>query len=196
VAALHQRLIARSAAAPLLREAPPRRSLRPAATTSRAGAHDRLRSPHRSVCLLIAAQAAYHFRDSIVTFWPVDPPGARAGLRSRRMLAASAARCGDELPVDRIVDLQADPAHRGLLILTATVRNRAGWPLAFPHLELTLTDAQDRVVVRRALAPPTTRRHGGPLARHAAPTRRFSLKVFIDASATLASAVPLYLFYP
>ena len=50
-------------------------------------------------------------------------------------------------------DLQADPAHRGLLILTATVRNRAGWPLAYPHLELTLTDAQDRVVVRRALAP-------------------------------------------
>ena len=50
-------------------------------------------------------------------------------------------------------DLQADPAHRGLLILTATVRNRAGWPLAYPYLELTLTDAQDRVVVRRALAP-------------------------------------------
>ena len=50
-------------------------------------------------------------------------------------------------------DLQADPAHRGLLILTATLRNRAAWPLAYPYLELTLTDAQDRVVVRRALAP-------------------------------------------
>ena len=50
-------------------------------------------------------------------------------------------------------DLQADPAHRGLLILTATLRNRAAWTLAYPHLELTLTDAQDQVVVRRALAP-------------------------------------------
>ena len=50
-------------------------------------------------------------------------------------------------------DLQADPAHRGLLILTATIRNRAPYAIGYPHLELTLTDAQDQVVVRRALAP-------------------------------------------
>ena len=37
--------------------------------------------------------------------------------------------------------------------LTATVRNRAPYAVAYPHLELTLTDAQDGVVVRRALAP-------------------------------------------
>jgi hypothetical protein len=36
-------------------------------------------------------------------------------------------------------DLQADPAHRGLLILTATLRNRAPWALSYPYLELTLT---------------------------------------------------------
>ena len=50
-------------------------------------------------------------------------------------------------------DLQADAAHRGLLILNATVRNRANYAIAFPYLELTLTDAQDQPVVRRAFAP-------------------------------------------
>jgi hypothetical protein len=29
-------------------------------------------------------------------------------------------------------DLQADPAHRGLLILIANVRSHASWPLAYP----------------------------------------------------------------
>jgi hypothetical protein len=50
-------------------------------------------------------------------------------------------------------DLQADPAHRGLLDpdrhhpQSRAVRNRLS------ASELTLTDAQDQVVVRRALAP-------------------------------------------
>ena len=94
-------------------------------------------------------------------------------------------------------DLQADPAHRGLLILTATLRNRAGWPLAYPHLELTLTDAQDRVVVRRALAPAD---YAGGTAdlqtRHRRRTAEVALKVFIDASATSQAGYRLYMFYP
>ena len=70
-------------------------------------------------------------------------------------------------------DLQADPAHRGLLILTATLRNRATWPLAYPHLELTLTDAQDRVVVRRALAPADYAGGTADLQKGIAPTPRW-----------------------
>src|SRR5512135_535884 len=31
-------------------------------------------------------------------------------------------------------DLQADPGHQGLLILTATIRNRSTYALAYPHL--------------------------------------------------------------
>jgi hypothetical protein len=106
--------------------------------------------------LALAAQAAYHFRDSIVTFWPVTRPTFErvcevAGCVIRPLRDDAMSYLSIEAS-----DLQADPAHRGLLILTATVRNRASWPLAYPHLELTLTDAQDRVVVRRALAQPTT----------------------------------------
>ena len=92
-------------------------------------------------------------------------------------------------------DLQADPAHRGLLILTATVRNRAAWSLAYPYLELTLTDAQDQVVVRRALAPAD---YAGepPTSSGDSPERRSRVKVFIDASATTQAGYRLYMFYP
>ncbi len=93
-------------------------------------------------------------------------------------------------------DLQADPAHRGLLILTATLRNRATWPLAYPHLELTLTDAQDRVVVRRALAPADYAGGTADLQKGIAPNGEVALKVFIDASATSQAGYRLYMFYP
>ena len=146
--------------------------------------------------LLFAAQAAYHFRDSIVTFWPGTRPSFEriceiAGCAIRPLRDAAMSYLSIESS-----DLQADPAHRGLLILTATVRNRAGWPLAYPHLELTLTDAQDRVVVRRALAPADYAGGTADVARGIAGQGEISLKVFIDASATSQAGYRLYLYYP
>ena len=38
-------------------------------------------------------------------------------------------------------------------MLSATIRNRAAHAIAYPYLELTLTDSSDRIVVRRAFAP-------------------------------------------
>jgi hypothetical protein len=146
--------------------------------------------------LLMAAQAAYHFRDSIVTFWPVTRPALErvcelAGCTIRPLRDAAMSYLSIESS-----DLQADPAHKGLLILTATVRNRANWPLAYPHLELTLTDAQDRVVVRRALAPTDYAGGTADLSRGIVPLGEVSLKVFIDASATTQAGYRLYMFYP
>lgn len=146
--------------------------------------------------LLMAAQAAYHFRDSIVTFWPIARPGFErvcelAGCTLRPLSDASMSYLSIEAS-----DLQADPAHRGLLILTATVRNRAAWPLAYPYLELTLTDAQDRIVVRRALAPSDYAGGTTDLSRGIAANGEVALKVFIDASATSQAGYRLYMFYP
>lgn len=146
--------------------------------------------------LLVAAQATYHFRDSIVTFWPVTRPPfeqfcAFAGCSIRPLRDAAMSHLSIEAS-----DLQADPAHRGLLILTATLRNRATWPLAYPHLELTLTDAQDRVVVRRALAPADYAGGTADLRTGIGANAEVALKVFIDASATSQAGYRLYMFYP
>jgi predicted Zn finger-like uncharacterized protein len=146
--------------------------------------------------LLVIGQAAFHFRDAMATFWPATRPAftrlcAVAGCAVRPLRDGRMAHLSIEAS-----DLQADPAHKGLLILTATVRNRAGWPLAYPHLELTLTDAQDRTVVRRALAPAEYAGGTADLGGGIAPNEEIALKVFIDASATTQAGYRLYMFYP
>lgn len=93
-------------------------------------------------------------------------------------------------------DLQADPAHQGLLILTATVRNRSTYALAYPYLELTLTDASDHVVVRRAFAPSEYLGSNADRDAGIAGNREQLVRLFIDASTTRQAGYRLYLFYP
>ncbi|HQU49245.1 MAG TPA: DUF3426 domain-containing protein [Casimicrobiaceae bacterium] len=146
------------------------------------------------LALLVAGQALWHFRDAIAAHVPATRPAlvrmcAYAGctIRPPRDVAALSIESSD---------LQADAAHRGLLILAATVRNRANYPIAFPYLELTLTDAQDQPVVRRAFAPGEFAGGTADLSRGIAPQGEIPVKLFIDASATTQAGYRLYLFYP
>jgi predicted Zn finger-like uncharacterized protein len=146
------------------------------------------------LAIALVAQALFHFRDALAAHMPSTKPMlARAcavvGCTIRPLRDMSA------LSIDAS-DLQADPAHRGLHIQTATNRKRASYPIGFPHLELTLTDAQDAVVVRRALTPVeyasgTTNTAAGIPANGEVP-----VKLFIDASATSQAGYRLYLFFP
>jgi hypothetical protein len=145
---------------------------------------------------LLAAQAVFHLRDALAGHWPQTRPAlvrmcsmAGCTIRPLRDVAMG------YLSIDGS-DLQADPAHRGLLILTATLRNRASWSLAYPHLELTLTDAQDQVVVRRALAPADYAGGTADLPQGIPPNGEVAVKIFIDASATTQAGYRLYMFYP
>ena len=51
-------------------------------------------------------------------------------------------------------DLQADNRRDGLIVLNAVIRNRAPFAQEHPALELTLTDAADKAVLRRVLQQP------------------------------------------
>ena len=144
--------------------------------------------------LALVAQAAFHFRDALAAHWPATLGPlhrmcsvAGCEIRALREIAAL---------VIEASDLQADPAHKGLLILTATLRNRAAYPLAYPHLEFTLTDAQDQVVVRRALAPADYMRETADLVQGIPGNGEAQVKLFVDASATTQAGYRLYLFFP
>ncbi len=166
-------------------------------------AWDKPRSRHRGpwvatgvvlLALLLAMQAAWHFRDAIGAHFPVARPVLErmcgyvgCAIRPLRDVAALSIESSD---------LQADAAHRGLLILAATVRNRANYAIAFPHLELTLTDAQDQPVVRRAFPPAEFVGGTADLSRGIAAQGELAIKLFIDASATTQAGYRLYLFYP
>jgi predicted Zn finger-like uncharacterized protein len=149
-----------------------------------------------TLVLLLVAQTLFHFRDAVAAHWPATRPAltqlceaAGCAIRPLRDVAMR------YLSIDAS-DLQADPAHKGLLILTATVRSHAAWPLAYPHLELTLTDATDQVVVRRALGPAEYASGTADVSRGVAPNGEVSIKLFIDASATTQAGYRLYMFYP
>jgi predicted Zn finger-like uncharacterized protein len=144
--------------------------------------------------LVLVAQAVIHFRDAIAAHWPATKPALTRACNALGC-AVRPLRDASALAIDAS-DLQADPAHKGLLILTATVRNRAPWPVAHPNIELTLTDSQDQPVVRRALTPTEYARGTADLAGGIAPNGETSVKLFIDASATTQAGYRLFLFYP
>jgi predicted Zn finger-like uncharacterized protein len=143
---------------------------------------------------LLAAQAAFHFRDDIASHWPQTSPVL---TRMCEILGCTLQPLHEigYLSIEAS-DLQADPAHKGLLILSVTVRNRAPYALAYPYLELTLTDAQDQPVVRRALAPKDYAGGTADLDAGIAGNAELPVKVFIDASASSQVGYRVYLFYP
>ena len=144
--------------------------------------------------LLLAAQALFHFRDAIAAHWPMTKPAlirlcavARCEVRPLQDISALSIEASD---------LQADPAHRGLLILTLTIRNRAPFALGYPYVELTLSDTQERVVVRRAFAPQDYLSGAADPGGGFAANSELAIKLFIDASATSQAGYQVYLFYP
>jgi predicted Zn finger-like uncharacterized protein len=149
--------------------------------------------------VVLSAQALFHFRDAIAAHWPRTKPTlitlcAAAGCRLRPLQEING------LSIEAS-DLQADPAHKGLLILSATIRNRVPYQLAYPHLELTLSDVQkqtqqDVVVVRRAFAPQEYVSGAQDLESGIPGNTELSVKLFIDASATTQAGYQVYLFYP
>ena len=149
-----------------------------------------------TVLLLVglAAQALFEYRDAIAARAPfmrpvLDSACAIFGCTVEPLRDTAA------LSIDAS-DLRGDPAHRGLLKLSATIRNRASYPIAWPYLELTLTDSSDRVVARRALAPSEYVNSATGASRGLPPNGEEVVTLFLDASATSQSGYRLYLFYP
>jgi predicted Zn finger-like uncharacterized protein len=145
----------------------------------------------------LAAQIAYRYRTEIATLVP----------ESRPLLVAACEAIGCEVRLPRrsellsieSSDLQADPKRENILRLSALLRNRAEFAQEPPSLELTLTDANDRAVVRRVLSP---LEYLGA-ARAAEVTERgipagaeVAVVVNFDASRVRATGYRLYLFHP
>ncbi len=144
--------------------------------------------------LLLLAQAAYQYRSAIVLLVPETKPYA----------AALCASLGCDLPLPRRVelisidasDLQADTTNPSVMVLTATLKNRAIFNQQHPSLELTLTDAQDQPVVRRVLAPADYLGKAANAQAGFGANAEIAIKVFIEGSQVKATGYRLYLFYP
>ncbi len=149
--------------------------------------------------LTFFVQGLLHLRDAIAANWP----GTKPLLTKMCVVARCAIRPQndvDALTIDSS-DLQRDQAHQGLLVLTATLRNRARYAIGFPYLELSLNGAQEAsgavpTVARRVLAPSDYAGGTTDIAAGMPPNREFLVKVFIDASSTTQEGYLLNAFYP
>lgn len=143
---------------------------------------------------VLAAQATYHFRHYLAAEHPRLRPQLTA-LCAPLGCAIAPLRNRDDITIESH-DLQADPAHQGLLILQTTLRNQARHSTAFPHLELELNDIAGQPIVRRVFAPMEYAGGAADFNRGIPANSEWSVKIFLDASSVTAGGYNLYLFYP
>ena len=143
--------------------------------------------------LILAAQAAYRSRGEMSVLLP----------KARPLTERACAALGCEVPLPRRVellsiessDLQAAASHSSIMVLTATIRNRAGFNQEFPELELTLTNARDETLARRVLQPSDYATKGSRLDAGFAPASDLQIRVYIEAPDLSPTGYRLYLFY-
>jgi hypothetical protein len=144
--------------------------------------------------LAIGLQAALAFRAELAVVWP----NARPAL----VTLCNAAGCEVGLPTKVALvgieasDLHPDSEGKNRLVLTATLKNRAPFAQTYPHLELTLTDTEDKAVARKVLAPADYLPTGTPIPQGMQPGTDIAVAVGVDSGELAATGYRLYLFYP
>jgi len=112
----------------------------------------RLLLPLILLLLLIAlGQAVYFLRTEIAARLPWSQP----------YLARACATLGCRVDLPREIglisiddyEMQQDPEHENVIVLSAALFNRAGFTQAYPSLIVTLTDDQDHPLLRRTFTP-------------------------------------------
>lgn len=144
--------------------------------------------------LALAGQIVHRYRTEIA----LVVPGARP------VLQAACERLGCTITLPRrpglmsieSSDLQADAGRENVIVLNALLRNRAPFPQDYPALELTLTDAADRALLRRVLAPPDYLDAARAASDGMAPGAEVPVRVYLHAGGARATGYRLYLFYP
>jgi predicted Zn finger-like uncharacterized protein len=152
--------------------------------------------------VMLNVQAIFYFRGAIALMWPAAKPA----------IEAMCARLRCELPLPKRADLmsietsdlQAEPAAPDVMVLSATLRNRAAFPQAYPALELTLTNERDEALARRVLQPGDYLRpsssprvaDGIPTCSGGVASCEVQVRLHLEAASLKASGYRLYLFYP
>lgn len=141
-------------------------------------------------------QLAHYYRTEIATLLPQTRPFLEEGCRLLDC-ELRLPRRPDLLSIESS-DLQADNRRDSLIVLNAVIRNRAPFAQEHPALELTLTDAADKPLVRRVLRPPEYMQAAvrEQLAQGIGPGGEAVVRVHFDTRGVRATGYRLYLFYP
>lgn len=148
-----------------------------------------------SLTLLIGliAQATYAYRDRIAASFPETKP----------LLVQACALIGCKIDLPTQIDtvsiesneLQTVVANKNLFVLTTLLRNHSTTVQAWPNIELTLNDANDKPLARRVFTPKEYLLSTQDVTKGFAPASEQSVKIFIQMPQLKAAGYRVYLFY-
>ena len=144
--------------------------------------------------LLSAAQLMFFLRTELAANHPQ--------LRPYLEQACTVFGCQVELPRNIQLltiddsDLQEDVAHQDVIVLTSTLSNQADYAQAFPLLELTLTDLDERPVLRRIFTPKEYLSSPDSAALGIPPRAEVRIKLSLLLEGVKATGYRVYLTYP
>jgi predicted Zn finger-like uncharacterized protein len=143
--------------------------------------------------LLGLAQFVYFFRIEI----SAQLPGLKPALSNYCELLKCTISLPEKIELISIEssDLEADALQPNVVTLTALLHNRAEFAQAYPKLELSLTDIQDKVVARRVFIPVEYLKAGEDPKRGLSSNREITIQLHLDTFDLKPSGYKLFLFY-
>jgi hypothetical protein len=93
-------------------------------------------------------------------------------------------------------ELQSEPDFPTIVTLRVLLHNRAPYSQGYPSLELTLTDLQDKAIVRRVFHPSDYLKEKISDKQGVLPNRDLEIKLLLDTADLKPSGYRLFLFYP
>lgn len=146
------------------------------------------------VAILLLLQTAYFMRIEIVARLP--------GIKPAMINICAQLDCTIPLPqkIDLLSiessELEADPGQANIITLHALLRSRAPYAMAYPSIELTLTDTQDNALARRNFIPADYLPSGEDENRGFPANREASIKLHLNTTDLKPAGYRLFLFYP
>jgi hypothetical protein len=102
--------------------------------------------------LALAGQATHFYRSDLIATYPL--------LKPVYVRVCDLFQCSVPLPQrPKLINIEAsdlqsvDPARPGVIQLTATLRNHAGYDVGYPALDLVLTNTKEHTLARRIFLP-------------------------------------------
>lgn len=147
-----------------------------------------------TLALVLLVQAAYYFRVEIAARLP--------GIKPAMTRICAQFNCTIPLPqkIDLLSiessELEAVPAQPNIITLHALLRSRAPYELAYPFIELTLTDTQDNALARRTFGPAEYMPPGEDEKRGFPANRETNIKLHLNTTDLKPAGYRLFLFYP
>ncbi len=153
-----------------------------------------MRSATAGLLIGLLGQSAYAFRDQLAAWLPQSLPALSQGC------ALIGCTVGLPTQIDSVSiessELQALASGQNTFVLVTLLRNRSATAQTWPHIELTLNDANERAIVRRVINPRDYLPSAQETAKGLPANSEQPVKVFFELAQLKASGYRVYLFYP